>query len=444
MNTTDTIAAPASGTGGAVTIIRISGPRALAVAGEVWQGRASLSAPENCRKMLLGKIGNDPALAVYMRSPASYTGDDVVELQCHGGSAACKAALEAVLKTGCRLAEPGEFTFRAFVNGKVDLTQAEAVSDLVGSGSDAARRLAEAQLAGGLRDRIGDICDRVTALRSECEARLDFPDEELDFSDTVPEELLDIGRDIDGLLATEDIGNAMREGVTVVLAGAPNSGKSSLLNCLLGSDRAIVSDIPGTTRDIIEVPLSLRGFPVTLNDTAGLRESDDPLERNGVERSYNAIAGARAVFYLIDASLDDPSAEIAALAERQRRNFIAVWNKIDLVPGKELPDIAGLPTVRISAAAGENISALLDAFEYEIRRGEVGELPPVAVNARSAALLREARSGVSAAVACFADADYELAAAELASAGRALGLIVGRNADPDLLDEVFKNFCIGK
>ena len=444
MNTTDTIAAPASGTGGAVTIIRISGPDALSAAAAVWQGKGRLDAPENCRKMLLGKIGNDPALAVYMKAPASYTGDDVVELQCHGGSAACKAALEAVMQAGCRLAEPGEFTFRAFVNGKVDLTQAEAVADLVGSGSDAARRLAEAQLAGGLRDRITSLYDRVTALRSECEARLDFPDEDLDFSEAVPGDLLQVSRDIDELLATEDIGNAMREGVTVVLAGAPNSGKSSLLNRLFGSDRAIVSDIPGTTRDIIEVPLSLRGFPVTLNDTAGLRESDDPLERNGVERSYNAMAGARIVFYLIDASLADPSAEIAALAERQRSSFIAVWNKIDLVPGKVLPDIPGLPTVRISAAAGENISDLLDAFEAEIRRGEVGELPPVAVNARSAALLREAQQGVAAAVGCFSDGEYELAAAELASAGRSLGLIVGKNADPDLLDEVFKNFCIGK
>ena len=181
MNTNDTITAPASGTGGAITVLRVSGPRAVEIADKVWKGRTALFSAEP-RKMYLGKIGMDPALAVFMKAPASYTGDDVVELHCHGGAAAANNALHALLSAGCRMAEPGEFTFRAFVNGKMDLTQAEAVSDVITSGSSAAFDLAQKQLAGALSERLNSLYDKINALRSECEARLDFPDEELDFA----------------------------------------------------------------------------------------------------------------------------------------------------------------------------------------------------------------------------------------------------------------------
>ena len=181
MNTNDTITAPASGTGGAITVLRVSGPRAVEISDKVWKGRTALFSAEP-RKMYLGKIGMDPALAVFMKAPASYTGDDVVELHCHGGAAAANNALHALLSAGCRMAEPGEFTFRAFVNGKMDLTQAEAVSDVITSGSSAAFDLAQKQLAGALSERLNSLYDKINALRSECEARLDFPDEELDFA----------------------------------------------------------------------------------------------------------------------------------------------------------------------------------------------------------------------------------------------------------------------
>jgi tRNA modification GTPase len=411
----------------------------------VWQGKAEIG-DKNLRRMLLGKVGGDPTLAVYMKAPNSYTGDDVVELHCHGGVSASKAALSLILAAGCRPAEPGEFTFRAFVNGKLDLSQAEAVADLVSSGSESARKMAENQLAGGLSKNISDICDKITFLRSECEARLDFPDEALDFDDALFDTKLDeVKNAVSALASTAEVGEALRNGVPLVLAGAPNTGKSSLLNRLLGKDRAIVSDIPGTTRDIIESPASLRGFPVILSDTAGLRESDDPIERSGIVRSKAALESARIVFYLLDASQNNHDEQLNGLYSLpQKRGVIAVWNKCDLAQGCTLPEIKNFPTVSISALTSFGIDALLDAFEKEIRGGEEGDLPSVAVNARGAALLEACLEALNRAQHFVLLGDYEIAAAELAEAGVSAGLIIGRNADPDLLDEVFKNFCIGK
>ncbi|MBR7104149.1 MAG: tRNA uridine-5-carboxymethylaminomethyl(34) synthesis GTPase MnmE [Lentisphaeria bacterium] len=445
MNTSDTITAPASGTGGAVTVIRVSGPRAVAIAGEVWKGRKELAAAVP-RMMYLGKVGQDPALAVYMKAPASYTGDDVVELHCHGGAAAADNALRALLAAGCRMAEPGEFTFRAFINGKMDLAQAEAVSDIITSGSSAAFDLAQKQLAGALSERLNDLYDRVNALRSECEARLDFPDEELDFSSD--EELalacIDIEKEVRELLSTRDRGSQLRDGVEVVLAGRPNAGKSSLLNRLLGFERAIVSSIPGTTRDTVEARTVLNNIPVILTDTAGLRESTDPIEQQGIERSRRSIAAGEVTFWLLDASSPDREAELADLAAAQARNIIAVWNKGDLVPGF-VPPALKMPQVVLSAVTGEGIPELIEKFSTVLNGESDGKkLPDVAVNVRIAGELEEALLSLETARTRFLDADHELAAADLAAAGQALGETVGKTASPDLLDSVFHRFCIGK
>ena len=441
MNQSDNIAAPASAVGGAVTVIRLSGPDVLNIANTVWQGKKPLS-DANKRKMMLGKVDGDPTLAVYMKAPHSYTGDDVVELQCHGGAAAANAVMKKLLSSGCRLAEPGEFTFRAFINGKLDLLQAEAVADIIASSSESALHLAEKQLAGTLSSRIDQLYDLLILLRSECESRLDFPDEELDFDDTVPEKIADTRRTISELIENGKSSSIIRDGVQVVLAGKPNAGKSSLLNRILGFDRAIVSAIPGTTRDTVESTAVIRNIGVKLTDTAGLRESSDPIEKLGIERSFRSIKAGMVTFWLLDASLDDLASEVSAI-DRSAPGVIAVWNKCDLAQGKLLPE-TGLPTVEISARSGENINALFDEFEKIVFAGKAPVIPEVAVNARSTALLESSLIHLDRAENSFNDGDYELAAAELADASVKIGEITGRSVAPDILDNIFHKFCIGK
>lgn len=445
MNTSDTITAPASGTGGAITVLRVSGPAAVEISDQVWQGKIRLADAEP-RKMYLGKIGMDPALAVYMKAPASYTGDDVIELHCHGGAAASDNALRALLSAGCRMAEPGEFTFRAFVNGKMDLTQAEAVSDVITSGSSAAFDLAQKQLAGALSNRLNALYDKINTLRSECEARLDFPDEELDFAsdEELAAQCLEIEKEASELLSTRDRGSQLRDGVEVVLAGRPNAGKSSLLNRLLGFERAIVSDIPGTTRDTVEERSVLKNIPVILTDTAGLRESCDPVEKMGIERSRRSIASGEVTFWLLDASSANWQEELAELEKSGARNIIAVWNKIDLVPDFTLPETE-YPQVAVSAATGAGLDALAECFYNVLNAGKTRQtLPDVAVNARIAGELEETIAALITARMNFESSEYELAAADLAAASYAVGETVGKTASPDLLDSVFHRFCIGK
>ena len=443
MNTVDTIAAPASAVGGAVTVLRISGPDALTVLKKVWQGKNDPGKENNHRRMLLGKVNGDPALAVYMPGPRSYTGDDVAELHCHGGAAAAANAVTAILSAGARSAEPGEFTFRAFVNGKLDLTQAEAVSDLITAGSDAAFKLAERQLAGSLSEKLNAVYDRIASLISECEARLDFPDEDLDFDPQDAEKIAQIRQEIKALLDSGRAGALLRDGIDVVLAGKPNAGKSSLFNLLAGSERAIVTPIPGTTRDTVESQIVLCDLPVKLTDTAGLRESSDIVEQLGVARSRRAIAAAKVIFWVLDSSNPDLQSEIADMEFAP--GTIAVWNKSDLVPSDSpLPELP-CPAVRISAAENKGIDQLLESFTRMVYgEGENARIPEVAVNARSQALLEESDGALLQAMEQFAAGEFELAASDLRSAMHAIGKITGKSSDPDVLDEIFKNFCIGK
>ena len=443
MNTVDTIAAPASAVGGAVTVIRISGPDSLNILKTVWQGKNDPGKESNYRKMLLGKVSGDPALAVYMPGPRSYTGDDVAELHCHGGAAAAANAINAIFSAGARSAEPGEFTFRAFVNGKLDLTQAEAVSDLITAGSDAAFKLAERQLAGSLSSKLNAVYDRIAALISECEARLDFPDEDLDFDPLDSEKIAAIRNEIKHLVDSGRAGELLRDGIDVVLAGKPNAGKSSLFNLLAGSERAIVTPIPGTTRDTVESQIVLCDLPVKLTDTAGLRESGDIVEQLGVARSRRAIAAAKVIFWVLDSSNPDLNSEISEMEFAP--GTIAVWNKSDLMaPGTSLPELP-CPAVTISVAENKNIDALLKSFtEMIYGEGENARIPEVAVNARSRALLEESDASLVQALEQFSNGDYELAASDLRNAMHAIGRITGKSSDPDVLDEIFKNFCIGK
>ncbi len=454
----DTIAAICSGVGGAISILRISGPEALSVASGIWKGKRELSAFP--RKMLLGKFSGEEGktlasdgedcLAVYMPCPGSYTGEDVTEIHCHGGSFASSRLLRAALRAGARQAEPGEFTKRAFLNGKMDLTQAEAVADLIAAQSETAGRLAEHQMSGRLGKQVRECRTPLIHVLAELESRLDFPDEDLDWMP--PEDLMRTIRlslnGIHELLRTEKFGALVRDGLRIVLAGRPNVGKSSLLNQLLGYERAIVTDIPGTTRDTLEENASIRGIPVRLTDTAGIRDLPlDPVEKLGIARSKDSLLSAELILWILDASSpEDQKREILRMRDELPRAVpvIACWNKMDLLPpGATLPDLE-LPTAKISTLRSEGLEALCDLMEQTVHKNGERLESEIAVSARHSKLLSESAESLETALRETAELNWELAASCLHSAVCSLGAVTGENADPDILDEIFSRFCIGK
>lgn len=443
MNTVDTIVALASGVNGAIAVLRLSGADALKIAHRLIGGKVRLDG-ENIRKMMLVRIGYDHALAVYFKGPASYTGDDVVEFQCHGGARVAKSVLELLLKQDeCRLAEPGEFTFRAFVNGKLDLVQSEAVADLIESGNDLAMKIASRQLEGALSEKLASLREDLIFCLSECESRLDFPEENLDWDEELPERIGSALGQVNALLDSAKRGDIIRNGVKTVIVGKPNAGKSSLLNLLLGYDRAIVTDIAGTTRDSLEETVVLRDIPVRLIDTAGLRENAEEVEKIGIERSYRHLEEAQVVFWLLDASA--PDIDELLKYGKEMSNIIAVWNKCDLITDDtKLPDLP-CAAVRISVRDNRNIDALADAFEKMVwDMDEHSSEADFAVNARHAALLEEMKPLLAEAVINCMDKEFELAAVQLHGVIRNLGFITGETADVDILGEIFGRFCIGK
>ena len=455
----DTIAALCTAPGGALNILRISGPDALAIGKQVWKGK-QIPGKSNARKMLLGKVcgqANDPAsgepcLAVFLPGPGSYTGEDTVELHCHGGAFAPRRLLQAVLNAGARSAGPGEFTKRAFLNGKMDLTQAEAVADLIASKTESAARLAERQLSGCIGAKIRTFREKLMHLLAEFESRLDFPEEDLNWekTDLCIAELREISDAIRKMILSAENGTILRNGVQVVIAGQPNAGKSSLLNALLGFDRAIVTEIPGTTRDTLEELVSLRNIPVRLTDTAGLRESAaDPVEKLGIRRSLDSLRDASCIFWVLDASTPETASESALYLMRNRPGkgtMLAVWNKTDLPTSPEhLPELPDTPTVRISALTGDGLENLLDRFaELVWRQTPDRETTDCEVSARHAELLKTAREVLERSCEEVLQESWELAAFSLREALNSLGTITGETVSPDILDEIFSRFCIGK
>lgn len=451
MNTTDTICAISTGAGGAIAIVRVSGRNALEVASRVWTGKQRLS-PANARKMLLGSIReiDDSALAVYMPGPHSYTGDDIVEIQCHGGALVSRRTLELMIQAGARLAEPGEFTFRAFVNGKIDLTQAEAVGDIINAGSNMALALAEKQLSGALSSRIRDIRRSLTDILGDLESRLDFPEEHIAWEEPealnrkISDAMLELGK----LADTLETGRCYRDGIQLTLAGQPNVGKSSLLNALVGRDRAIVSNIPGTTRDTLDEYAVIRNIPVRITDTAGIRTEADGIEAMGIARSKKTLSTSGVIFWLLDAAAADHNLQLEQMKHELAAcsaPVIAVWNKIDMLHKDDEPlPQTGFPQVEISARTGDHLPQLLDAFEECVWRGGTAEKTDVAVNERQNVLISSAISALAAAMPEIIHENWELGAVQVRSAVEALGEITGESAGVDVLDNIFSRFCIGK
>lgn len=450
----DTIAAIATPLGeGGLALIRISGSAALAVADHCFVPAGSKYAKPSQAPSHTLHFGHvvregrqvDEVLLAVMRAPRTFTREDVVEISCHGGLLPAKQVLQTVLGSGARLAEPGEFTRRAFLNGRIDLAQAEAVADLIHSRTELAMRAAHEQLAGKLSQRTNQLREQMLHALAHVEAHIDFPDEDI-APDTRQQLLTRLEHGvsfIDELLRTADEGRVLRRGIRAAIIGRPNAGKSSLLNQLLGHDRAIVSAIPGTTRDTIEETANIRGLPVVFIDTAGLREGRDEIEVEGIRRSRQSLERAELVLHVLDGS--EPLPEPAHLEGFAGKKRILIRNKIDLPLRLELPPGAG-PVVEVCCLTGQGIEALKDAIKELVWCGEIkAEMLEVMINSRHQDALSRARTATLHTLeALRAGKPLELVAMDLRIAVNAIGEIVGQTATEDLLDMIFSQFCIGK
>ncbi len=444
-----TIAALATPPGvGALAIIRVSGPQAL----EVVQACTQRPHPLEPRRATLVRVRSasglvlDEAVATWFAAPASFTGEDVVELCCHGGLLVVRRVLERLLACGARPAEPGEFSRRAFENGKLDLTQAEAVMDVISAGSDLALRAAHNQLHGVLSRRVEEAADRLLSITAHVEAYIDFPEEDIapDTCSSLLAGLDAVATSLRALLATADEGRLLREGVRTAIIGAPNVGKSSLLNCLLGYERAIVSPTAGTTRDTVEASLSLGSLRLHLIDTAGLHESADAIERAGMERSRRAGAEADLVLMVADASLPPVLPPLPAAAPGSTPTpHLLLLNKCDLPVH---PGWAAHPAaLRLSCRTGEGLPALSSAIEHLFLHVPEELDSFTAINTRHRYALRQALDALAQAQASLQAGDSpELTDVPLRDALDALGSITGRIDTEDILTRVFSTFCLGK
>lgn len=458
----DTIVALSSGPGrGAIAVVRLSGPGTGEILSKVFRPRRrnKKKAPP-ARRLLLGRFVDaegaafDEGMAAFLPGPGSFTGEDLAELYCHGGPAVLEALLEAARAAGARPAAPGEFTKRAFLAGKVDLVQSEAVADLICAETRRAARAALQHLEGGLSRELEHIWERVVEAGAHLEAAIDFPEEfEPGAGPSVtggpmgPAELgglfVGIEADLLKLEGSYRTGRALREGARVAILGRPNAGKSTLINRLLGADRAIVSPIPGTTRDTVEEVCEVGGIPVRLIDTAGLREAGDAIEREGAARARRAAAGADLRLLLMDAAAG-PGEAAWALAERGKAEgpSLLVANKMDL-PGAELPHGA-LP---ISALRGEGLETLREAIAAALagEAGEAGSGQSLLTRERHRDLVARCRSAVGQAKeAALGGISPELVAVHLNEAQAALSELLGRDYGEALLDRIFETFCVGK
>jgi tRNA modification GTPase len=445
-STEDTIVAIATPPGrGGIGVVRISGPASAPIA----QSILGRNRPLRARHATLARVdGVDQVIATFFAAPRSYTGQDVVEISAHGSPVVLRAIVDASLRAGARLAEPGEFTLRAFLGGRLDLIQSEAVADLIDASTPLQARTAFDQLDGTLTRRIAAIDAALFDLIARLEASLDFPDEGYHFIEpgSVHAALADIVATVETLLRDARRGRTVREGARVVVAGRPNAGKSSLFNRLAGHDRAIVTSVPGTTRDLISERVDIDGLAVLLVDTAGLRETTDVIEREGVERARKAAAVASLILVVLDQSepLRDDDCEV--LEATRSANRIIVRNKIDL-PRAWSESNLDAESIATSATVGSGFDNLRRAIVERLTgRDELRDAPAVS-NARHIALLTDARAHVARAADASASpggTPEEFLLADLQQARAALEEISGRRTTDDVLHHIFERFCVGK
>lgn len=460
----DTIAAIATPPGeGGISIVRLSGLDAPSIAEQIFRrGRAlqTITADDlESHRLYYGGIVDpesgrqiDEVMLVRMQPPRTFTREEVVEISCHGGWIPVREILALCLQHGARLAEPGEFTLRAFLNGRIDLSQAEAVAGLVGARTNRSLDLAVDELRGRLTERLGPTRDALVESLAYLDAAADFPDDEIPSHDLGPS--LELARtELEALVASAETGLLYREGVRIAIVGRPNVGKSSLLNALLGSERAIVTEVPGTTRDVIAESINLEGIPATMLDTAGITETEDIVERIGVERSRQALETSAIALLVLDRSqpLQTQDHDVARLLSDRlgQTGLLVAWNKIDLpaANGNTLPGTLDdqVPAIEISTRSGAGLKDLTHAL-YEIVASKSDDAAePALVTARQLDALRRALSSVEAAVAARdSEIPLDLLAVDVRTALYAVGEITGEQVSEAVLNEIFSRFCIGK
>lgn len=457
MISVDTIAAPATPPGeGSVSILRISGPDSIPILSRVFRSRTVSTADMRSHHLYHGHLFNtqnhilDEVLVAIMRQPRSYTGENVVEIHCHGGNQTLRNVLDLLLDAGARMARPGEFTQRAFLNGRLDLAQAEAVIDLIRARSEKAGRIALEQLDGRLSREVYRFRDLLKERLCYLEAHIDFPDDEVGeiHLSSLLAAIQKVLTEIRTLVASFDVGRILREGINILILGRPNVGKSSLMNALLGEPRAIVTEIPGTTRDTLEEPLVLAGFPVRLIDAAGVRETDDPVEQEGVRRAREKAAAADLILLVLDVSAPLAKEDSLAMDLCQPEKTLAVLNKSDQAQIIEPSQICRfVHQVSVSAKYGFGLEELKHSVVERLGGGgNLGDQEGLVVTERRHRdALQKAVVGLERfAESAASGAPLELLAMDLREALSALGEITGETTPDEILNDIFSRFCIGK
>lgn len=451
--TDDTVAAISTAQGEAgIGIVRLSGPEALKIADRLFfSPKGKVPGKTGTHKVIYGFIKEpdgpggivDEVLLTVMRAPDTYTRQDVVEINCHGGMTPVRRVLELALKAGARLAQPGEFTKRAFLNGRIDLSQAEAVLDLIRAKTAKAERLALEQLRGGMSGEINAVKEKVLSVCVHFEALMDFPEEDVErlAESEIRGRLRSAMAGCEALSRSYEEGRFFRDGLKVVIAGRPNVGKSSLLNALIQKDRAIVTDMSGTTRDVIDEHLDINGLPMRVMDTAGIREARDLAEEEGVRRSLCAIEDADLVLCVFDGSVPFSDADMELIKKIDGKNSLFVINKSDLPQSPQTPLHA--PSLSVSAKTGFGLEGLKAAIYGAVIKESGGDGVMV-TNLRHKIALDAAHKGLEAALSALGKAPLEIAALELKEALGHLGEITGAVTTEDILDRIFGDFCIGK
>jgi tRNA modification GTPase len=459
MNTEDTIAAISTPLGrSGIGIVRLSGKDAIKIADRIFISPKKKKLKQMpAHTILYGHIIRplnkevvDEVLVSLMKAPNTYTKEDIVEINCHGGTVPLRRVLELVLNSGARLAGPGEFTQRAFLNGRIDLAQAEGVLDVINAITDQGQKTAMAQLRGGLSKKLGTMREQLIELTAFVEAHIDFPEEDIESLSlkNMEKKALRIHQSLKRLIDSSRYGMILREGLRTAIIGRPNVGKSSLLNALLEHDRAIVTEMPGTTRDVIEEYLNINGLPVKIMDTAGIRNVENIAEKEGVKRSLNAMEDADLVLLILDGSSALQKTDIELIGKSNSTNTIFVINKIDLpqkINSKFKTQNSKFPVVSISAKQGTGLDELKKKIADTVLHGHIESNADVITNIRHVHALEKALASINSFLTAVTNqTSPEFLSVELRDALDAIGEIIGITTPDDILNKIFSNFCIGK